>query len=153
MLTQELSYALAKQVPDMERGFTIQTNYGELIVQAEDAKPFIAAITKLLKRELRQTEYPVTNWTPALQRAVFTCVINGGTYKEAAEISGVSVTRVTSVIARMRRKMEHPSRMDEVNQAVEYGVAGLRKHAEFWLRRLDKLFPPDGTFPGVSNDQ
>jgi hypothetical protein len=29
---QQLSYALAKQVPDMARGFTIHTNYGDLTI-------------------------------------------------------------------------------------------------------------------------
>lgn len=29
---QQLSYALAKQVPDMARGFTIATNYGDITI-------------------------------------------------------------------------------------------------------------------------
>ena len=29
---ETLSYAIAKQVPDMSRGFTIQTNYGDITV-------------------------------------------------------------------------------------------------------------------------
>ena len=29
---QQLSYALAKQVPDMERGFTIATSYGDITI-------------------------------------------------------------------------------------------------------------------------
>ncbi|WP_166741131.1 hypothetical protein [Pseudomonas aeruginosa] len=33
----EIEYALAKQVPDMARGFTIATSYGELHVGAVDA--------------------------------------------------------------------------------------------------------------------
>lgn len=32
MTPNDMSYALAKQVPDMQRGFTIQTNYGELVI-------------------------------------------------------------------------------------------------------------------------
>ncbi|MGL3743522.1 hypothetical protein ACSYE6_21130 [Pseudomonas aeruginosa] len=32
----EIEYALAKQVPDMARGFTIATSYGELHVSAVD---------------------------------------------------------------------------------------------------------------------
>ncbi len=31
---QELSYALAKQVPDMARGFTIATSYGDITIPA-----------------------------------------------------------------------------------------------------------------------
>lgn len=34
MTPDEISYALSKQVPDMQRGFTIQTAYGDLIIPA-----------------------------------------------------------------------------------------------------------------------
>lgn len=37
----EISYALSKQVPDMARGFTIHTNYGDLHISAEDATPYL----------------------------------------------------------------------------------------------------------------
>lgn len=37
---ERLSYALAKQVPAMERGFTISTSYGDIEVDAEDAEQF-----------------------------------------------------------------------------------------------------------------
>ena len=39
-VTDTLSYALAKQVPAMERGFTISTSYGDIEIAAEDADPF-----------------------------------------------------------------------------------------------------------------
>lgn len=32
MNTEDLTYALSKQVPDMARGFTIATNYGDITV-------------------------------------------------------------------------------------------------------------------------
>ena len=34
MTPDEISYALSKQVPDMQRGFTIQTAYGDLVIPA-----------------------------------------------------------------------------------------------------------------------
>lgn len=37
-----LGYALAKQVPDMERGFTIATGYGDIVIPAGWAADFIA---------------------------------------------------------------------------------------------------------------
>ena len=42
MITEQdrVSYDLAKKVPDMKRGFTISTNYGDLYVVDEDAKLF-----------------------------------------------------------------------------------------------------------------
>ncbi|MCY1529090.1 hypothetical protein D9M68_642180 [compost metagenome] len=49
----ELRYALAKQVPDMERGFSIHTNYGDIQIDAEDAPKIIDAVRKLLERQLR----------------------------------------------------------------------------------------------------
>lgn len=32
MHEQTLRYALAKQVPDMERGFTVSTSYGDIVI-------------------------------------------------------------------------------------------------------------------------
>lgn len=49
----ELSYALAKQVPDMERGFTIHTNYGDITIGAEHAAGIIEAVRKTLERQLK----------------------------------------------------------------------------------------------------
>lgn len=48
-----LSYALAKQVPDMERGFRISTSYGEIEIDAEDADVIAEAVRMVLRRRLR----------------------------------------------------------------------------------------------------
>lgn len=32
------TYAMARHVPDMERGFTIHTSYGELWIEGDEAK-------------------------------------------------------------------------------------------------------------------
>jgi hypothetical protein len=32
MKTEDICYALAKQVPDMDRGFQIHTNYGDITI-------------------------------------------------------------------------------------------------------------------------
>ena len=48
-----LSYALAKQVPDMVRGFTIATGYGDIAIPAGWAADFIADQVRMaLKAEL-----------------------------------------------------------------------------------------------------
>ena len=48
-----LSYALAKQVPDMVRGFTITTAYGDIVIPAGRAADFIADQVRMaLKAEL-----------------------------------------------------------------------------------------------------
>lgn len=48
----DLKYALAKQVPDMARGFLIGTSYGSIIIDAEDSAQVIKALTKILERKL-----------------------------------------------------------------------------------------------------
>ena len=49
----QLSYALAKQVPDMERGFIIATGYGDIVIPAGRAADFIADQVRMaLKAEL-----------------------------------------------------------------------------------------------------
>ena len=48
-----LGYALAKQVPDMERGFIIATGYGDIVIPAGWAADFIADQVRMaLKAEL-----------------------------------------------------------------------------------------------------
>lgn len=48
MNTNEISYALAKQVPDMARGFTIQTSYGELVIEPGQMAERIATTVRLV---------------------------------------------------------------------------------------------------------
>ena len=51
-LIDTLGYALAKQVPAMERGFTIQTSYGEIEIDAGDAARVAAVVRDVLARRL-----------------------------------------------------------------------------------------------------
>lgn len=51
-LKLQLTYALAKQVPDMERGFRIETSFGPLVVDEEDALAFAALAKNLFKKKL-----------------------------------------------------------------------------------------------------
>ncbi len=53
----DISYALAKKVPDMRRGFRVETRYGEIEVDAADAGPFADLMAKLLERN-RQRARP-----------------------------------------------------------------------------------------------
>ncbi|MDF5921576.1 hypothetical protein P4133_25415 [Pseudomonas aeruginosa] len=52
----EIEYALAKQVPDMARGFTIATSYGELHVGAVDAPVVMKVVRDLLESELERAK-------------------------------------------------------------------------------------------------
>lgn len=51
-----LEYSLAKQVTDMERGFVIQTSYGDLEIAADQAAPIIKAVRAALERDLKRLE-------------------------------------------------------------------------------------------------
>ncbi|WP_334158692.1 hypothetical protein [Oryzomicrobium sp.] len=50
---QWISYDLAKKVPDMRRGFRIETNYGEIDISEADAKPFADLVEHLLAKKLK----------------------------------------------------------------------------------------------------
>lgn len=49
-----LEYSLCKRVVSMERGFSIETDYGRIEVDAEDAKAIITATRKMLERKLKR---------------------------------------------------------------------------------------------------
>ena len=51
-VTDPLNYALAKQVPAMERGFTISTSYGDIEVAADDAEAFQRLAMLMLTQKL-----------------------------------------------------------------------------------------------------
>ena len=48
---RELLYSLLKRVPDMERGFSIHTIYGEIEISSEYAKAFIDLTKKVLLKQ------------------------------------------------------------------------------------------------------
>lgn len=54
----EAAYQLSKAVPDMQNGFVIQTNYGEIRVNADDKQCdlIIGAITRLLEKRRKIQE-------------------------------------------------------------------------------------------------
>jgi len=48
----DVSYALAKKVPDMKRGFVIQTSHGDICIDAEHAAPFAMLAQAMLGKQL-----------------------------------------------------------------------------------------------------
>lgn len=48
----KLQYALAKQVPDMARGFTIETNYGSITIEPEQARSIMDTVDEVLSAQL-----------------------------------------------------------------------------------------------------
>lgn len=50
--TDDLEYSLAKRIPDMERGFTIETSYGPIHIDADQAAMIIRATSLALTKAL-----------------------------------------------------------------------------------------------------
>lgn len=48
-------YALAKQVPDMARGFTLHTTYGDLQIEPEEAAAFIRLTKSVLMKRIAKS--------------------------------------------------------------------------------------------------
>lgn len=53
-LEMEIHYSLAKRVPAMAGGFSIQTSYGCIHADSEDAAPVIKAVESALNKMLRR---------------------------------------------------------------------------------------------------
>ena len=54
MQEQCFGYALAKQVPAMERGFTIHTNYGEIVIEpGRHADAIAVTVRRVLEIQLK----------------------------------------------------------------------------------------------------
>ena len=51
----ETHYALARQVPDMVRGFTVHTNYGDLQIEPEEAAAFIRLTKSVLMKRIAKS--------------------------------------------------------------------------------------------------
>ena len=57
MQEQQLSYALAKQVPDLARGFSIATSYGDIVVApGRHADAIAATVRRVLEVQLKAAE-------------------------------------------------------------------------------------------------
>jgi hypothetical protein len=57
MDAQALRYALAKQVPEMRHGLTLETTYGSLILVGTDAAQVAELVEKLLQAKLKRAEH------------------------------------------------------------------------------------------------
>ncbi|OGT01863.1 MAG: hypothetical protein A2143_02265 [Gallionellales bacterium RBG_16_57_15] len=54
--TDNLRYSLAKRIPDMERGFGIDTEYGRIDIAADHAAPIIRMVRIALEKDLAYAE-------------------------------------------------------------------------------------------------
>lgn len=52
----QLEYSLCKRVADMERGFVIETNYGGIVIAADQAAPIIKLVRAALERDLKRLD-------------------------------------------------------------------------------------------------
>jgi hypothetical protein len=55
----DIGYALAKHVSDMEHGFRIETNYGSLVIDSDEAQPIAALLRYLLKKKLEALDQEI----------------------------------------------------------------------------------------------
>jgi hypothetical protein len=63
----DLSYTLSKQVPAMDRGFTIATSYGDIVIEAGPLAGSLAAVVKVnLEAQLAELEHGA-DWLQALE--------------------------------------------------------------------------------------
>lgn len=53
---EDLMYSLAKRVPDLEYGFVIETSYGRIVIEADQAPKIIKAVRSALQRELNEVK-------------------------------------------------------------------------------------------------
>ncbi|MEI7408751.1 hypothetical protein [Pectobacterium aroidearum] len=53
---EALGSALCRYVPDMRKGFTIQTQHGDIYVASDDAAPFADAMECVLMSKIRQIQ-------------------------------------------------------------------------------------------------
>ena len=71
MNEQTLRYALAKQVPDMERGFTVSTSYGDIVIPPGKLDTRLKAhMERTLIRRLIELELAKPNPAIALPEGV-----------------------------------------------------------------------------------
>ena len=54
--TDNIKYSLSKCVPNMERGFMIETDYGNINIEADQAAPIIKAVRRALEKDLAYAE-------------------------------------------------------------------------------------------------
>lgn len=54
MTIDELGYALSKQVPDLDRGVTLHTHYGDLALHGRDAERVVALVRRRLEAQRRR---------------------------------------------------------------------------------------------------
>ena len=55
--TDDLNYTLAKRIPNMERGFKIETDYGDFFIEADEAEPIIKAVRRAVEKSLKIAKF------------------------------------------------------------------------------------------------
>jgi hypothetical protein len=92
----------------------------------------------------RNAHPPITpvKWTPELCVRAFVLVLDGGTWKQAGAIAGVSGPRVAQVVNKLCRQLWHPSMLTEPAPAYcDSSLYAMREHREFWMRQLRNYAP------------
>ena len=96
----DIEYALAKQIPDMARGFTVATSYGDITIppgklarhlQANMERALVRELGQLSAAALKRGYFKPTQLTPTQSAEVFSSIFGGSKRKprkEAAAVAG-----------------------------------------------------------------
>lgn len=90
-------YDLSKQVPDMRRGFTIATNYGDIPITAEEAPPFVELAQAVLTA--RTTEQAPASTLAAARADLMRAAASG--YLTADKVQAITALARRGEISRM----------------------------------------------------
>lgn len=90
MNQQDIAYALAKQVPDMARGFTIRTNYGDIAIEAGwVASIVITHLERALRCELLELDGTAVPLSAPEAQALSDALMGAGRREKVMLASGL----------------------------------------------------------------
>lgn len=61
MKHEELTYALSKQIPELEHTCTFQTHYGDLTLRGKDAARVAKLLKQMLEKKLQRMEREISS--------------------------------------------------------------------------------------------
>ncbi|MEC5319009.1 hypothetical protein VSX61_08675 [Brenneria populi subsp. brevivirga] len=156
---EALGAALCRHVPDMSKGFTLQTRHGDIYVTADDAAPFAGAMERLLLRKIAQIQdeqrgpnsdaqcYPIHTPSTAaqLERNLATIEENDRLIRElGGKPSDEAIHKLKRLIRKNTAREQKADAQGLTHDEARTVTAALVK----LLRRLDRR--PSGMFDALS---
>lgn len=127
-----IAYDLAKKVPDMRRGFRIETHYGEIDIDEANAKPFADLVERLLNKQIKKQDgRPPLH--AALKGALRKTILKWVDYHRPNQVSSAAL------LAYLQLDFSDLTR-HELHRELDYlalrGWISIEHHGEYWLPRL-----------------